>query len=274
MRRVIGACAARPYGAAMCAVIACGLAAVSSPAASPAMSHQAKVTVSPGTGGRATGFTVSFRAPDRAGSHNGERRWYEVSASGPTARGGCRGEASAQVLHARAHVHVRAKLRPGPDGWCAGTFHGSVTEDREPVCPPGEACPLYVVQVKTIGRFTFHVRTGGDTKAPVFAGLKSATACTPGPQRPGQTTPYNLSWDAASDNATPSSGIRYDIFMSTTSGGENFSQPNWTSAPGATSFRTPGLPSHGTVYFVVRALDRAGNEDSNQVERRGVDPCL
>jgi hypothetical protein len=29
----------------------------------------------------------------------------------------------------------------------------------------------------------------------------------------------------------------------------------------ATSFTTAGLPSHGTFYFVVRARDRAGNED-------------
>ena len=43
---------------------------------------------------------------------------------------------------------------------------------------------------------------------------------------------------------------------------------------GATSFRTPGLASHGTFYFVVRARDTVGNEDHNTIERRGVDPCL
>ena len=50
--------------------------------------------------------------------------------------------------------------------------------------------------------------------------------------------------------------------------------PSWTTPPGATSFRTPGLASHGTFFFVVRARDLAGNEDRNTVERRGLDPCV
>jgi hypothetical protein len=100
-----------------------------------------------------------------------------------------------------------------------------------------------------------------------------AYACTPGPQRPGQTTPFALTWNAASDAVTPSSQIVYDVFMSTTPGGEDFAQPTWITAPGVTRFTTPGLPSHGTFYFVVRARDQAGNEDQNTVERTGIDPC-
>ncbi|MHB8468306.1 MAG: hypothetical protein ACYDCH_00915, partial [Gaiellaceae bacterium] len=65
-----------------------------------------------------------------------------------------------------------------------------------------------------------------------------------------------------------------DIYVATTPGGENFSQPTWTTVPGATSFRTPGLPSHGDAYFVVRARDAAGNEDANTREQKGVDPCV
>jgi hypothetical protein len=82
-----------------------------------------------------------------------------------------------------------------------------------------------------------------------------------------------LSWDAATDPVTPSDQIVYDIYESGTAGGEDFATPTWMTAPGVTSFRTPGLPSHGTFYFVVRARDQAGNEDQNRVERRGVDPC-
>jgi hypothetical protein len=66
----------------------------------------------------------------------------------------------------------------------------------------------------------------------------------------------------------------YDIYEATRAGGESFASPTWTTAPGATVFRTSGLASHGTFYFVVRARDPAGNEDANTVERRGVDPCL
>jgi hypothetical protein len=63
------------------------------------------------------------------------------------------------------------------------------------------------------------------------------------------------------------------VYVSSASGGEDYARPSFTTAPGVTSFQTPGLASHGTFYFVVRARDRAGNEDSNAVEVRGVDAC-
>jgi hypothetical protein len=113
-----------------------------------------------------------------------------------------------------------------------------------------------------------------DTTPPKFGGLKAAFACTPGPQRPGQTTPFTLSWDAASDDGTPDSLIVYDVYLAAAPGGEDFSEPTWTTPPGVTGYRTPGLASHGTFYFVVRARDLAGNEDRNTVELRGSDPCV
>ena len=94
--------------------------------------------------------------------------------------------------------------------------------------------------------------------------------------------PYTLTWPAAADGVTPSSEIVYDIFLAFTSGSENFSQPTWTTPPGATTFTTPGLPSEaadyfeaggGIYYFVVRARDQAGNEDQNKVEQRGYQVC-
>jgi hypothetical protein len=115
---------------------------------------------------------------------------------------------------------------------------------------------------------------GSDTTPPTFAGLQSAFACTPGPQQVGQTTPFTLTWKAATDDVTPSSQIVYDVYESSTRGGETFSHPTWTTPPGVTSFKTPGLPSHGTFYFVVRSRDQAGNEDQNRVELPGVDPCV
>ncbi len=158
--------------------------------------------------------------------------------------------------------------------WCAGTYAGRVEQLQTPVCPHGKVCPLYVV-LTPLARFTLHVDgapAGG--AAPSFAGLVSALACTPGPQRPGETTPFTLRWQPASDPAAPSSELVYDIYEATRAGGESFASPTWTTAPGATAFRTPGLASHGTFYFVVRARDPAGNEDANTVEVRGVDPCL
>src|SRR5207247_10660284 len=109
----------------------------------------------------------------------------------------------------------------------------------------------------------------GDHSPPTFAGLKSATTCIPGPIGSGRTSSYHLSWDPATDNITPASEIVYDIFQATTPGGENFSMPTYTTPAGATSFDTPQLPADQTFYFVVRARDQAGNEDSNTIERRG-----
>jgi hypothetical protein len=113
-----------------------------------------------------------------------------------------------------------------------------------------------------------------DNVPPTFAGLKSATTCVPGPIGGGRTTSYHLSWDPATDNRTPSDQIVYDVYQATTAGGEDFSTPTYTTAPGATSFDTPQLPTDKAFYFVVRARDRAGNEDSNKVERQGQNICV
>ncbi len=169
-------------------------------------------------------------------------------------------------------------LRPrrfGGARWCPGAFHGQIHEIEAPACPPREICPALVVLLGTVGTFSFHVTPpGGDVTAPRFAGLTRASACTPGAQRPGEKTPALLTWTAARDNRTPRSRLVYDVYMSSTPGGEDFLSPTWTTKPGVSSFRTPGLPAHGAAYFVVRARDRAGNEDGNTVERALTDPCL
>ena len=112
-----------------------------------------------------------------------------------------------------------------------------------------------------------------DRTPPKFAGLKSATTCVPGPIG-GQSTSYHLGWEAATDNVTPSTKIVYDIYQATSRGGEDFSSATYTARRGATSFATPALPADEVFYFVVRARDRAGNRDSNQVERQGVNLCV
>jgi hypothetical protein len=113
-----------------------------------------------------------------------------------------------------------------------------------------------------------------DRTPPAFAGLNSATTCVPGPIGGGTTTSYHLSWDPAKDNQTSTSEIVYDVYQATTAGGEDFSTPTYTTAPGATSFDTPELTTDEVFYFVVRARDQAGNRDSNTVERQGVNLCV
>lgn len=106
-----------------------------------------------------------------------------------------------------------------------------------------------------------------------FAGLKSATTCIAGPIGGGRTSSYHLSWESASDK-NRHSPIVYEIYQATSRGGENFLRPTYTTALGVTSFDTPQLPTENTFYFVVRARDRAGNEDSNTVEREGQNLCV
>jgi hypothetical protein len=115
---------------------------------------------------------------------------------------------------------------------------------------------------------------GRDHTPPVFAGLKSAVTCIPGPIGPGRTSSYHLGWEAASDDITPQRKIVYEVYQATAAGAENFAKPTYTTKPGATSFNTPRLPSEQYFFFVVRARDRAGNEDKNRAEREGENLCV
>ena len=112
-----------------------------------------------------------------------------------------------------------------------------------------------------------------DRTPPTFAGLGSAATCVPGPIA-GQSASYRLTWKPATDNVTASTKIVYDIYQSAEPGGEDFSSATYTTRRGATSFTTPALPADESFYFVVRARDRAGNRDSNQVELQGANLCV
>jgi hypothetical protein len=262
-------------------VLVAGAAIAATPGLSIATTDQAAapIVVKPTHGSRTTSFVVSFRTPDRTGKAGLLERRDQLSAQGPLRQAGCVTNVSRTIPPAAAHARLRVLLDPAQLGgnWCAGDYHGRIIELARPACQTGKVCPAFVLLLRTLGTFTFRVTATSsqtDTTPPTFSGLQGAFACTPGPQRPGQTTPFTLTWAAASDNHTPSAEIVYDVFMATTPGAEDLSRPTWTTPPGVTRFETPGLPSHGTFYFVVRARDRAGNEDQNRVERRGVDPCL
>ncbi|MDH5327800.1 MAG: fibronectin type III domain-containing protein [Gammaproteobacteria bacterium] len=97
-----------------------------------------------------------------------------------------------------------------------------------------------------------------DTRPPVFAGIVSASGSVDG---------ILLRWNAASDNESPSVSIAYDIYVSTSSGAQNYSNPNYSSVAGSTSYQVTDLPVGQIFYFVVRARDGTGNRDNNSVER-------
>ena len=106
-----------------------------------------------------------------------------------------------------------------------------------------------------------------------FGGLTAATTCIGGPIGGERASSYHLSWEPATErNRRPR--IVYEVYQATTHGGENFSTPTYTTAPGVTSLDTPQLPTEDAFYFVVRARDRAGHEDSNTVEQEGQNLCV
>lgn len=98
--------------------------------------------------------------------------------------------------------------------------------------------------------------SAADYTAPVFAGLASAEDVGTG----GAVT---LSWDAATDNM--GGDVTYKIYMAATSGGYDFGAP--TATADGSPYTLTGLTNGTAYYFVVRATDAAGNEDTNAVEK-------
>lgn len=269
---------------ALLAALALALA-VGPAAASAGLAPTTRVTVKPGSGTPQTRFAVSFRVPVATGTFGSLVRTDTVSVSGPR-RPGCQSSVTRTLHPARKGKKVKLTLRPasGRGGWCAGRWRGTVVQSELIRCTPigTQVCPQLVVAPRTIGRFSFRVKPSapkpppsGDV--PKFAGLISAVTCPSPPVRPAIIAPgtssYTLTWDAATDPVTPSSQIVYEIFVASSAGGENYATPTYTTSPGATSFRTPAMPRGGTVYFVVRARNAAGREDSNTVERQGIISC-
>lgn len=98
----------------------------------------------------------------------------------------------------------------------------------------------------------------GDETPPTFAGATGATAT-------GSST-IELAWAPATDNVTPGSSIRYRAYVATSSGGQSFATPSATSGPGDAKLLIAGLDPSTSYFAVVRAVDGAGNEDTNTVE--------
>lgn len=257
------------------------LAVLASAALASGALASTRVYLTPGLGKPRTDFVLRFRAPVKTGTFSSVRAHYQVYAKGPRSAG-CVSSVSIALRPTRRHAHVRVTLKPrGHVGvWCAGRFQGRVAEIQTTVCQPTRACPDIVIAPRTIGRFSFRVRkvqsrTGSGTQktGPTFAGLTSATTCSPvTPKVQPQGTTYTLQWSSATDPVTPSGQIVYDIFYSATSGGEDYSKPLKTTLPGATS-STVQVAGLGTAYFVVRARDQAGLEDHNTVERLAHNTC-
>ncbi|MDH4190804.1 MAG: fibronectin type III domain-containing protein [Betaproteobacteria bacterium] len=99
--------------------------------------------------------------------------------------------------------------------------------------------------------------TAADGTPPRFAGVTGASA---------QASAITLDWSFANDNVTAPASIVYLVYRAAASGGQNYAAPTFTTARGALSYTDSGLAAGSTYYYVVRAMDEAGNIDSNVVE--------
>lgn len=102
-----------------------------------------------------------------------------------------------------------------------------------------------------------------DVLTPIFWGVQCVSTAG-GPA-------VRLDWMAGQDNVTLPGSLRYRVFVAGTAGGQNFGAPILTTGPGATSAivtnaHSPLIALNQRAYFVVRALDQAGNLDDNTVE--------
>jgi hypothetical protein len=106
--------------------------------------------------------------------------------------------------------------------------------------------------------------TTPDVTAPSFAGLASVTALSP--------LSLRLDWAAATDDVTGPGALRYLVFAAE-GGAVDYGSPVLTTAPGATSVVLSSLAPATTYTLAVRALDAAGNVDTNTVTRAASTPA-
>jgi hypothetical protein len=99
-----------------------------------------------------------------------------------------------------------------------------------------------------------------DNIAPTFAGAATAT--------PLGGTAIELTWTAATDDISNAADIKYHVYVSETSGGQDFTAPTLSTSVGQTQVTVRGLRAGVEYFFVVRAEDEGGNEDTNTNEIR------
>ncbi len=102
---------------------------------------------------------------------------------------------------------------------------------------------------------------------PTFAGVTSAVTVS--------GFAVDLRWAAASDNVAQASKIRYAVYIGAVTGFISTSPPPaFITDAGTTWFTAGGLGPNGTYFFVVRARDEMGNEDTNTTELSATTPAV
>jgi hypothetical protein len=122
------------------------------------------------------------------------------------------------------------------------------------------------------------MKPAADVTPPTFNGISKIETLNEGSVR--------VSWDAASDDVTAPSAMGYRVYRASKKGGEDFTRKRrcGDAVPDASTVTEAGLPCYVTAvagsssavvrnavagepfYYVARAVDAAGNEDSNTNE--------
>lgn len=105
-----------------------------------------------------------------------------------------------------------------------------------------------------------------DVTPPDFTGVTSATPVSP------DSYQVTVTWAAAADLQTAKEKIVYQIFTSSTAGGEDYTMPPAQTTTGQTQATLLVRPGE-TTYLVVRARDEAGNL-STSIKEVGVSPHI
>jgi hypothetical protein len=105
-----------------------------------------------------------------------------------------------------------------------------------------------------------------DTQPPTFAGAKTAM--------PGTAGQIIVTWEAGSDDKTPTEELLYYVYVAVTPGAQDFGTPRFITPPGATQHTLTGLLPATTYYVVVRARDLAGLADANTIEVSARTPLM
>ncbi len=101
-------------------------------------------------------------------------------------------------------------------------------------------------------------KTLDDSTPPVFSGVTTVTS--------DDTGSMDVSWDAATDDKTATADIVYEVYVANTTGGQMFDVATQITDPGVTTLNITGLQPAQDQFVVVRAVDQAGNKDTNTVE--------